>query len=285
MGDTCRSGEYCEFGSTGSHLCDWADATGVCTPRPQVCPEISQPVCGCNGKTYGNECEANAAGIDVVSDGACRPAHCPDPHDPNVTYVSNSNQDPSVCTRIRFVCPVDETPFSDACGCGCIKPPAPPQTACGTIAGLTCGAGEYCDLGVGQCQVADAAGTCEPIPQACTQLYDPVCGCDGTTYSNACMAANAGVSVDHKGECLPVQPAPGACGGQTGNTCKSNEYCEFGRTDTHTCDWADATGMCKPRPFACTRQFDPVCGCNGKTYSNECVANSRGVDAVSSGPC
>ncbi|MBL4755452.1 MAG: Kazal-type serine protease inhibitor family protein [Flavobacteriales bacterium] len=35
----------------------------------------------------------------------------------------------------------------------------------------------------------------------CTHDYDPVCGCDGVTYSNACRASCEGVSSTKKGEC------------------------------------------------------------------------------------
>jgi len=38
---------------------------------PYVCDAVYDPVCGCNGKTYGSECEAIISGIDNYVKGEC----------------------------------------------------------------------------------------------------------------------------------------------------------------------------------------------------------------------
>ena len=48
---------------------------------------------------------------------------------------------------------------------------------------------------------ADLTGTCVRVAQVCAQIYQPVCGCDGQTYSNSCVAAGRGANVASSGAC------------------------------------------------------------------------------------
>lgn len=65
-----------------------------------------------------------------------------------------------------------------------------------------CGAGRFCKFAEGNCGVPGVVGFCEDIPEACTEIFMPVCGCDGMTYGNACFADMAGVSItDSQGGC------------------------------------------------------------------------------------
>jgi hypothetical protein len=72
-GLACAANEACV---TAPGVCvTTADATGICKPRPEVCPHIYKAVCGCDGRTYPNACTAEAAGVSVAAEGECKIRH------------------------------------------------------------------------------------------------------------------------------------------------------------------------------------------------------------------
>jgi len=71
-----------------------------------------------------------------------------------------------------------------------------PVTSCDSNA--DCDPDFYCEKALLDCE---GRGDCSLKPLACPGVFDPVCGCDGIDYSNACAAAASGVSVEADGPC------------------------------------------------------------------------------------
>lgn len=80
--------------------------------------------------------------------------------------------------------------------------PDPEGAVCGTRGAATCPADMFCSYAAGaDCGEADRAGHCMKRPELCPEIFQPVCGCDGKTYPNACHAASAKVGVRQNAAC------------------------------------------------------------------------------------
>jgi len=135
------------------------------------CPFDYNPVCGCDGRTYSNDCIASIAGIQSYTSGECDDCIDPSQINPN-----------AYCTQdVAWVCGCDGQSYVNSCYA--------------ERAGVTSWTN-------GQCEDTDCIDpTIIDEDAYCTAYYDPVCGCDGETYGNDCYALRSGVTSWTQGEC------------------------------------------------------------------------------------
>jgi hypothetical protein len=126
---------------------------------------------------------------------------------------------------------------------------------------------------VGDCK---GKGNCTAKPDVCPEIFKPVCGCNGKTYSNECFAAAAGVNVASEGACKT---------GTAAKPCKTNKQCGAGAYCAKETGKCDDEGVCAQKPQICPLVVAPVCGCDNKTYNNGCMAHRAGVNVKHDGKC
>jgi hypothetical protein len=174
----------------GDKFCNVTDALRIArglvcsSPECQLCPTYRgwcPPICG-------DRCAVCGDGICEGDEGNCNcRGDCP----PLVACLT------VVPTCGDGVCEYGASPGEshESCpeDCPCGGPP-------GCFDNAECEAAEFCAYPFGSCGLGPL-GTCTDVPQNCPTVSSPVCGCDGETYSSACVAAQGGVSIQALGPC------------------------------------------------------------------------------------
>eukprot|EP00899_Mesostigma_viride_P029515 jgi/Mesvir1/9749/Mv12211-RA.2 len=313
--DLCRSNADCDAKFPGTpHFCLTRvcgdGQLGRCLPIPDVCPPPmpNTEVCDCDGNTQGSICEAAQLGKGISSRCPCGAEVCK-------RCLANTDCGageycrtetcgaPGQCVPLETgECPqtVIATPM---CGCDLVEYPSLCEMArrgvnllyegrCSVrcMANADCQAeNEVCSKPFGKC---GGIGTCRP---ACDVSVlgeaDPgesVCGCDGVTYASACEASGSGKqgALAYLGECRKCD-SNADCGGEDAFFCKKAACGEPGvcsvRPLQETCPVY--LGLVNGRNSSDGIWYNPVCGCDGRKYPDECSANAAGTNLFAEGQC
>lgn len=147
-------------------------------------------------------------------------------------------------------------------------PPSSEGRACGSRGLAPCDEGQFCDFSIeAACGAADHPGVCKVIPEGCSKELHWVCGCDGVSYQNGCMASRAGTAIASDGPC--EAPPTGECkvGGCSGQLCVEPDD-----DGISTCEWRPQYACYATA--TCARQADGHCGWTETRELTDCLEGS-----------
>jgi len=197
VGLTCGAGQFCDLQSQCGR---YSDAAGTCYPSGGVCTTDWNPVCGCDGKTYSNECDRRNARVERAYVGACPDGGVGGVGGSGTGGRSGSGGAGGTSTLATGTGGIPGSGGNSGTG-GTTGVDGGTGQLCGGFAGLPCPTGQFCDMSSHCGAIADASGTCQPTGGGCIAVWLPVCGCDGKTYPSDCDRMSAGVLKASDGEC------------------------------------------------------------------------------------
>lgn len=184
--------------------------TSVCPPRrcdPPRDASVPDASVGCALSSECDDTDYCAPGVGAI---CAIPGEC--------------TARPTSCTDdCPMVCGCDGMDYCNACQAAAAGVGLRSGRACsladlpcgGGLGAIDCGDGFYCSLPLTSlCGTAvGTMGTCIPTPTSCEPRFEPVCGCDGRGYMNACEAFRAGTSIGSIGS---------SCSGGGGGDCRTD---------------------------------------------------------------
>ncbi len=154
---------------------------------------------------------------------------------------------------------------------------------CGGLENARCPAGQYCRFPDFTCGIGGVEGVCLDVPSSCEASLASVCACDGITYRNFCLAAAESLSIFAYDACSNLIQGQGEiCGGPSAIGCDAGLFCNY---PDGSCGAGQTFGLCARIQFSCELTPAPVCGCDGQTYQNACLAAAAGISTAGSGAC